>query len=612
MKSNYARRLNRINILLSIHIALKLVIILILFVVLYTTIWLKEKYLTLIKTSIYIQIFIFLSTVFVMLSINNPKSFDICYPFMNYCYLILSILEKSIIIIEIIILVQNLQNFIKVFHECAYYRTYEEIIDKEYKRTCFYYITDYNNELPYKYICYYNSENEYYNKFCDGFICKKNYDIIQINTYIKCYGNVDRSSIHFSGDNEFYLKDIELINRYKSSNLYACFRKEKIIKNENIFNKDCPDSNPINKMLIFIYSDIILHLLIDFLFIYEFILLQKIKQIYGNLVLLQSNAPINYINDEDLPNNNNSNTNKQTCNTDHRELLEYPQTLNTFNVPIQNSQTIIIEPGHRDKNNRGNNIDMENQNGQEDDIEVVYNENTDKESNENNGVISRKAKILNFKNRNLKERKKKIIKINYGENIDNNLDKSKQNQNQRMAILDIKKDDEYEINRINFFIKKKTRKKRNKIKEEIGKDSNGEDIDKHNNKNAFLKKEMASDSNNLNIDINKDDKNSTKIFNSNPPDKNIRNYIRGNENEFLNYSNNKKKSRAYVKKSNNYKNSKLMINLNITGNLCYDIQKNSNKQSFKNDFKRNNNYFIVNSLNNDILKERSKNQFNTF
>ena len=605
MKINYARRLNRTNILLGIHIGFKLVIILTLFIVLYTTIWLKEIYLKLIKTSIYIQIFIFLSTVFVMLSINNPKSFDICYPFLNYCYLVLSILEKSIIIIEIIILVQNLQNFIKVFHECAYYRTYEEIIDKEYKRTCFYYITDYNNELPYKYICYYNSENEYYNKFCDGFICKKNNDIIQINTYIKCYGNVDRSSIHFSGDNEFYLKDIELINRYKSSNLYACFRKEKIIKNENIFNKDCPDSNPINKMLIFIYSDIILHLLIDFLFIYEFILLQKIKQIYGNLVLLQSRAPINYINDEDLRNNNNSNTNKQTCNTDHKEFLEYPQTLNTFNVPMQNSQTIIIEPGNRDKNNVGNNIDLENQNGQEDDIEVVYNENTDKETNENNGVINRKAKIFNFNNRNknIKERKKKIIKINYEENIDNNLVKAKQNQNQRMVILDIKKEDEYEINRMNFFIKKKTRKKRNKIKEEIGKEINEEDINKHNNKNVFLKKEMDSNNNNLNIDTNKDDKDGTKKFNSNPPDKNTRNYIRGNEKEPLKYSDNKKKSRAYVKKSNIYKNNKLIIFLNITSNLCYDIQKNSNIQSFKNNFKRNNNHYIVNSLSNGILKK---------
>ena len=42
---------------------------------------------------------------------------------------------------------------------------------------------------------------------------------------------------------------MELIHKYKSSNLYACFRKEKLIKKENIFNQNCPDSNPIKKRL---------------------------------------------------------------------------------------------------------------------------------------------------------------------------------------------------------------------------------------------------------------------------------------------------------------------------------------------------------------------------
>ena len=118
--------------------------------ILYTTIWLKEIYLTVIKSSAYIQIFIFLVLAIVMLSINNPKSFDICSTFINYSYLIFSILELSIIITEIYFLIKNLQYFITFFHECPYYRTYEEITEMEYKRTCLYYIIDYNNELPYK------------------------------------------------------------------------------------------------------------------------------------------------------------------------------------------------------------------------------------------------------------------------------------------------------------------------------------------------------------------------------------------------------------------------------------------------------------------------------
>ena len=475
MKSNYAHKLNNANIILGIHIAFKLVIILTLFIVLYTTIWIKEVYLTIIKSSAYIQIFIFLELIIVMLSINNPKSFDICSTFINYFYLISSILELGIIICEIYFLIQNLQNFINVFHECPYYRTYEEISDKEYKRTCLYYITDYNNELPYKYICYYNSENEYYNEFCDDFICRKNKNKNEINSFVKCFGNVDRNSIHFDRDNEFYLKEIELINRYKSSNLYACFRKEKIIKNENIFNNKCPDSNPIKKMLIFIYTNIILHFFMDFLFIYEFILISKIKEIYSNLVLLQSRAPINYlVNEEELRNENNSN--KQTFNTDNRELMVNPQSLNTFNIQREYSQTIIIEPGFKNNNNNNKNRYQENDNNnvlnkdnkhqlnQYDNIEVNYNENNEdedniKESNENSGIINRKSKI--FKNLKRKDYQNNNININSNEN--NIMNKGK-NNNHKMIIVDIKKDEEFGINRINFFIRKKTPKKPTKNK----------------------------------------------------------------------------------------------------------------------------------------------------
>ena len=70
MKSKYTKNLNKANIVLGIHIAFKLVIILTLFIVLYTTIWIKELYLTILKSSIYAQIFLFLILSMVMLSLN--------------------------------------------------------------------------------------------------------------------------------------------------------------------------------------------------------------------------------------------------------------------------------------------------------------------------------------------------------------------------------------------------------------------------------------------------------------------------------------------------------------------------------------------------------------
>ena len=654
MKSNYAHKLNNANIILGIHIAFKLVVIFILFIVLYTTIWIKEIYLTIIKSSVYFQIFIFLSLSIVMISINNPKSFDICSTFINYFYLIVSILELGIIICEIYFLIQNLKNFINVFHECPYYRTYEEISDKEYKRTCLYYITDYNNELPYKYICYYNSENEYYNEFCDDFICRKNKNKNEINSFVKCFGNVDRTSIHFDRDNEFYLKEIELINRYKSSNLYACFRKEKIIKNENIFNNKCPDSNPIKKMLIFIYTNIILHFFMDFLFIYEFILISKIKEIYSNLVLLQSRAPINYlVNEEELRNENNSN--KQTFNTDNRELMVNPQSLNTFNIQREYSQTIIIEPGFKNNINNKNkflendnnnvlNKDNKHQLNQYDNIEVNYNENNEdedniKESNENSGIINRKSKI--FKNLKRKDYQNNNININSNEN--NIMNKGK-NNNHKMIIVDIKKDEEFGINRINFFIRKKTRKKliKNKKNNENEQTFSRNSYSKEEGMNTFITNINGNNKDNINIidDIkfkkiniisikpkdnrisennsnklkNKDDKNNNRIIrpiinndiksNSNIIGKNNNNLKMGfneqlsDNNSFFNDNKNNSEE-IQIKLKND-----IINNININKNINNDNNNNNNKQLNEEEFKKNKN--IINISKNKEKKEDEK------
>lgn len=628
MKSKYAQKLNNINILLGIHIAFKLVIIFTLFIVLYTTIWIKEIYLTIIKTSVYIQIFIFLAVTMVMLAINNPKYFDICTGIINYFYLIVSILEFGIIICEIYYMIQNLKIFINVFHECPYYRTYEEISDSEYKRTCLYYITDYNNELPYKYICYYNSENEYYNNFCDGLICRKNNKDL-INANIKCFGNVDKDSIHFNVDNEFYLKELELIHRYKSSNLYACFRKEKLIKDENIFNKKCPDSNPIKKMLIFIYSDIILHILIDFLFIYEFILLKKIKEIYSNLVLLQSVAHINILpNEDDI--NSEMNRNKQTFNTDNRD----PQSQYTFNLQRESSQTIIIEPGFQNNNNKQENcnrlnMSTQNQLTQFENVVVDYNEDVDKsednkekETIENNGVINRKAKIFKLQ--------KRRANTNIDDKLNNNLNYmkeiNKKNNAQRMVIVDIKKDEEYGINKINFFIKKKRRKRNTKTR------NKNDNLNINANSNEELKT--------INTNINGNNKNDIKIIEEkrvqqidiNPRDKSGENESRINsvDNDSINAFKEAQKLKKTVSfpsiKRSNIKTIRNRFNQN---NLDNDIKNKSNILKGNNniiniDFKqeisenisnsqinKNNSEdkIMQNSLQNDVIKKINNNKY---
>ena len=220
-------------------------------------------------------------------------------------------------------------------------------------------------------------------------------------------------------------------------------------------------------MLIFIYSDIILHFLIDFLFIYEFILLQKIKEIYSNLVLLQSVAHLNIVpNEDDI--NSEINRNKQTFNTDNRD----PQSQYTFNMQRENSQTIIIEPGQNNNNIQDNdnklNMSTQNQLTHFENMAVDYNEynyknddNKNKESIENNGLINLKAKIFKLK-------REKTNNTNIDEKLMKNLNHMKENNtknsNKRMVIVDVKKDEEYGINKINFFIKKKRKKKSIKYK----------------------------------------------------------------------------------------------------------------------------------------------------
>ncbi len=114
MEKKYSNALSNSNILFGIHCLFKGILILLLFIILYSVIWTKEKYLNYIKISIYFQIFIFLFILTVILITNNPGFFDICLKCTFYTFLILSILQIIIIIIEITGVFKNFQNF-KIF-----------------------------------------------------------------------------------------------------------------------------------------------------------------------------------------------------------------------------------------------------------------------------------------------------------------------------------------------------------------------------------------------------------------------------------------------------------------------------------------------------------------
>ena len=579
MKSKYAKKLNNTNILLGTHIAFKLVIILILFVILYTTIWIQEKYLIYIKISAYTQIFIFLSLSMVMLVINNPYSMDICSNYVNNFYLFGSILEFVIIVMELIFLIQNLKEFLIPFHDCPYYRSYQDIADLDYKRTCLFYDTDINHELPHKYICYYNSEDEYYNSFCDGLICKKNNNRNEINSFIKCYKNVDKNDVQFSLENEFYLKEFELIYKYKSSNLYTCFRKNKIEKKENIFNEKCPDSNPVKKMIIFIYSLFILHFLIDFLFIYELIAIKRLKQMYSELIKQKNSIPVDVLSNQDdinfqnLEYNSNSN-NKPTYNTDNINTVAYP----SYNIQKENSQSIIIVPPYKDsefeeiKNNldQGRNATNTHKSSysqlyQYDNIMVHYNQNDNCNNNDekadNDCVIKRKGKIINNKDINM----------------------NKRDSIQQLIDSELNRENSYSINRMNFFIdNQKYKKKVNQIM--------------HNNNEVNLNENNLIDENNsFNTNISEGKKNNINlnqiqpIYNNNYSRNNTQNIITSskdfNSQEYLCDANNeitkkiKKSSKNKDKKTNinNYGIDKEFININIDELTKNNEQKNLNK-----------------------------------
>ena len=443
MKFNYAKKLNKFNMILGFHVAFKIIIILILFVVLNTSIWIKEKYLLYLKSSIYVQIFVFLTLSIVIIVLNNPHSMGICSNFINYFYLIISILEFGVIFLEVFSMIINLKSFLVSFHECPYIRTYDDIADSDFKRVCLYYNFDNNSELPYKYICYYNSEEEYFNSFCDGLICQKENNKNDINSLVKCFQNIDKNEIRFPLDNEFYLKEFELIYKYKSSNLYACFRKNKVEKEDNIFNQTCPDSNPIKKMLIFIYLLLVLHLLIDFLFIYEFMVIKKMKEIYSNLVLLKNINQGNVLSKEDVMDIQNyfkeSNPNKS-----HKD----PSSSSQPDKNKENSSELISAPSGSKSEIKNNSI---NQDDNLTDVNISTEEKINQydnilvHQNEDNKYFKKKEKIVATTKNLAKQEKNKDSK-----------EMHRRDSKQKMLNEEVYNGDFEITNGTNFSIKKNT------------------------------------------------------------------------------------------------------------------------------------------------------------
>ena len=367
MKKKYSKIISNSNILFGVHCLLKGILILLLFIILYSVIWIKEKYINYLKISIYFQIFIFLFILTVILVTNNPSFFDICLKCTFYVFLLLSILQIIVIILEIVGIVQNFQDFKNFFHECSYYRSYNDIMDSKYHRTCLFINEDLDSDGQYKYLCFYNSEEEYHNKFCDGLICRQNNKFYEKeNDYTKCSG-ININLITFPENNIFYKKERQLFNKMKNKKVYICSRKKRldnILSNSNtdtnskfsINNLECPDINPSKKYIVFIYIEIIFHIIVDLLFIYELFVVNNLNKLYYNITH-NNNLHINTIESQSSSNSSNNRVNTPSVNEvmvniDKRKNLENEEDIkidsygndnnNNYKIDINNNRQINI------------------------------------------------------------------------------------------------------------------------------------------------------------------------------------------------------------------------------------------------------------------------------
>ena len=472
MDKLYSNALTKSNALFGIHCLCKGILILFLFIILYSIIWIKEKYLNYIKTSVYIQLFIFLFLITMLLVTNNPNFFDVCFQCILYIFLIISVLQIIIIILELSATINNFHLFTKFFHECAFYRAYNDIIESKYQRSCLFFNEDPYADDKYKYLCFYNSEEEYYNKFCDGLLCKKNNNFYNNeNDYTKCTG-INVNLITFPENNIFFQKEKILFQKKKNKKIYLCSRKKRMddIESENdidskydIKNIECPDNNPSVKYIVFIYIELILHILVDLLFVVEFFFVRKLNTLYLDMVKNnQMQVPTKTPDCNSNSSNNRVNTpsaNEIIVNIDKRQL-RYHNEMNS-----ENDEDIKMD------NNSGNN---------------------DKETIENCNQ-KRRLKIERNDNRQLN-----IINVN-----------------QNIKICKDKNDGALLINAAKS-PKKKGRSKTKKINNEqknIPKRNEIEECMKEDKKHYYLKSSQLQ--NLINISIDNEEKKSSKYENNN-------------------------------------------------------------------------------------------------
>ena len=585
MEKKYSNALSNSNILFGIHCLFKGILILLLFIILYSVIWTKEKYLNYIKISIYFQIFIFLFILTVILITNNPGFFDICLKCTFYTFLILSILQIIIIIIEITGVFKNFQNFKNFFHECAYYRSYNDIMESKYQRSCLFMNDDpYSEEEgQYKYVCYYNSEEEYYNKFCDGLICRQNNKFYNNeNDFTKCSG-ININLVKFPGDNQFYQKERYLFNRMKNKKVYICSRKKRldnIISNDrtpnnkySLNNLECPDNNPSKKYIVFIYIEIIMHLIIDLLFIYEIFVINNLNNMYYSICLNNNNLPINTIDSQSNSNSSNNRVNtpsanevmvndaKRNKNSENDEDIKvnlYKNNIN-FQIDINNERQINImnlnQNNKINKNNNGGTLlinALKSPKGKD-----RFKNRRLKEKEKENRYENECLDIINKKHHHLKSSQlKNLIKISIDNSNNNSLSQEKD-----IKIKKIK-----ELKKIN--------KKYNITKE-------GE----KSNKIIYIKK-----NNNLETNLNTPFNKNIKIVDNSTKEKSIatNNFYRNKVKEIKDINENNKEITSYNEKEKKFeenKEEKLMYINNDNKIINKILMKNNNEEDFKNNIK---------------------------
>ena len=197
-----------------------------------------------------------------------------CLKIFHIYVLILMVINYILYIIVIYCLISNFLQFNSFYYDCPYLRlnNANEINNNtyKYKRTCI------NYKLK-EYICFYNSTNEYINKFCDGVLCKKDKNIADIINSVNCENIYIDNIIQTSKNSNI----IDYINKTEYKNeLYLCKRKYEIDKNNKLIGNKCPDNSPIKSYIFSIYEYICSCFLecLFFIFLY-FYLKESIKKI---------------------------------------------------------------------------------------------------------------------------------------------------------------------------------------------------------------------------------------------------------------------------------------------------------------------------------------------